>query len=683
MKKIIAFLTFFVLLVSCTPRTDAPPVVHETPTREPAPTLIPPTYLAPSVFPKDSVDIQISSPFGKGTISDLVWSPDGATIVVSGSTGIRFYAADTLEETRFIPADFLITSLAFNPDGKLLVTGSADLPFSSRASWRRGSPFVSQNNFVQLWEVESGNLLSTLEAGFSYVTSVAFSPDGTLIASGSMYPDDNAVRIWETDSVLLGDTDPWQLHKEHTRGIFGIDFSPDGNLLLTGAGDNSARLWDVYGEKMQSILMYRPEAKVKVFAVDYSPNGQTVALAGADFFHNTPTAFLELWDAQSGDLLAELDGHESSLDSVAFSPDGRLLASGGSYPDNLIHIWDSASGQKVRTLQGHASGVRNVAFSPDGNILASSGWDGVLNLWDVNTGELLNSTDEHTSVIHSAAISPDGRILATGGDEGFIRLWDVETGQKLRTLDTLSVRVTVLAFHPDGTTLFAGTDEPDFNVQVWGVLSEERIATYFGHTNFVQVMALSLDGSVLATGGALGDNAVRIWHLNADAPTVQVLEGHTRSVKSLAFSADGLTLATGDGTGIIRLVDVETGKIRQSIEAHDCAISALYIDAEGELVSGGCGGIVRVWDASNGSLLHQLEGIDETVSRLGRGYDAGEIFIGFVSGDIWLWRAGEAGPSVQITGTGGEIQTVLSQPDDIRILMDMGGGMSRLWDMRR
>ena len=98
-------------------------------------------------------------------------------------------------------------------------------------------------------------------------------------------------------------------------------------------------------------------------------------------------------------MLSELDGHESSVEAVDFSPEGKLLASGGSYPDNEIHIWDLAGSEKVRPLQGHASGVRNVAFSPNGEILASSGWDGVLNLWNVNTGELLVSSDEHTSVI--------------------------------------------------------------------------------------------------------------------------------------------------------------------------------------------------------------------------------------------------------------------------------------------
>ena len=134
-------------------------------------------------------------------------------IAVSGSAGIRFYSADTLEEICFIPTNFLITSIAFSPDGKMLASGSADQVFSSRAFWRRFSPWGSTNNYVQLWSVETGEELAKIEGGLSYITSVAFSPDGSLLASGSMYSDDNAIRIWKLASILEGDLALWQLHK--------------------------------------------------------------------------------------------------------------------------------------------------------------------------------------------------------------------------------------------------------------------------------------------------------------------------------------------------------------------------------------------------------------------------------------------------------------------------------------
>ncbi|MBT3322688.1 MAG: hypothetical protein HN392_10435 [Anaerolineae bacterium] len=596
MKKII-LLTLFFLLSACQTKSSLP----ATPTPLPYPTAlayIAPSPISPSILPPDSIDIEISSLFGKGTVSQVIWSPDGRIIAVGGAAGIRFYRSDTFEEIRFIPADYLITSIVFSPDGKMLASGSADRVFSKRAFWRRFSPWGSENNYVQLYDVETGEELAKLEGGFSYITSVAFSPDGKLLASGSMYSDDNAIRIWKLASILDGDLSLWQLHKQHTRGIFGIDFSPDGKTLLSGAGDNSARLWDIDGEKMKEILMYQPAAKVKVFAVDYSPvigeNGEELlALAGADFFHNTPTALLEIWDASSGELVFEIDGHDSSLDSVAFSPDGKILASGGSYSDNKIHLWSVQTGQHLRVLKGHFSGVRSLAFSPDGRTLASSGWDAILHLWDLKTGEIIASHNEHTSVVHSTAISPDGSILATGGDAGLIRLWDVETGEKIGVLNTKSSRITSLLFSDKRNLLIAGTDEPAFNIQMWDISSLERIDSLSGHESFVQVLSISSNQRYLASGGALGDNAVYIWDMENNGALLHTFDGHTRSVKSLAFSNNEKILATGDGKGTLRIIDIATGEIQYTIEAHDCAITALAFEPEiGSLLSGGCNGFV-------------------------------------------------------------------------------------------
>ena len=181
----------------------------------------------------------------------------------------------------------------------------------------------------------------------------------------------------------------------------------------------------------------------------------------------------------------------------------------------------------------------------------------------------------------------------------------------------------------------------------------------------------------------MGDNVVRIWDLSADTAKVSIIEGHMRSVKSLAFSADGRVLATGNGTGIIRLIEVETGKIRQKLEAHDCSINALYFDLEGNLVSGGCGGIVRVWDSSSGEMLDELQRADKMIIRLEGGLDSGQILVGFANGNVWLWQRSENVPSIQILGGGGEIKTVLSKPNDIRTLMDLSGGMSRIWGVGR
>ena len=693
-KKHFLLSVLSILFVACGVTSKPTPTVTPKPTSTPVPrptaTVPPsPTPVSPFTALQGEVGIQVSPPFGKGTISQLAWSEYGTIIAVSGSEGIRLYTADTLEEIRFIPTDYLITSIAFSPDGTMLASGSADMNFSSRSSWRRISPWGSENNFVQLWDVQTGKLLETIDAGFNYVTAVTFSPDGTLLASGGMYPNDNAVQIWKLASISDGDLVPWQIHKEHSRAIFGIDFSPDGRSLLSGSADNTARIIDVYSERPANVLMYRTGAIVELFAVDYSPargsaGEQLVALAGAVFQQSTPTELLEIWNASSKELVFELHGHTSGVDAVAFSPDGKLLASGGGYPDNTIHIWNAQNGELLRVLEGHASGVRNVTFSPDGKTLASSGWDAMLYLWDVETGELKRSNDEHTSVTWSAALSPNGKLLATGGDEGFIRLWDVETSQKLNTFNANASRVTSLTFNADQTILMAGTDEPDFNIQLWDVESGERIKTFAGHQNFVQAMALSPDGKTLASGGALGDNTVRIWDIAKNRPLLHVIEGHTRSVKSLAFSIDGRVLATGDGRGMIRLIDVVSGQVMQTIEGQTCAITSLVFEAStGNLISGGCNGVVRVWDIQTGQLLDELIGPDEFVTQLGFYPATQEVVIGFVSGSIWFWDPELDEIPIKIENANINIRAFRFQPEKLLAAMDSGGGILNLWSIQR
>ena len=253
-----------------------------------------------------------------------------------------------------------------------------------------------------------------------------------------------------------------------------------------------------------------------------------------------------------------LEGHGSEVTSVAFSPDGKTLASGSN--DDTIRLWDVVTGAEVRTFIGHTAQVNSVAFSPDGKTLASGsgswGNDGnTIRLWDVVTGTEMQMLEGHTGGVSTVAFSPDGSTLASGSRDHTLRLWDVVTGAEIQTLDRYTHGVNSVAFSPDGSTL---ANSSSVNVHLWDVVTGAHKQTLEGHRSEVWSVAFSPDGQTLASGGA--SNSVRLWDVTTGAHK-QTLEEHTDELRistsspavSVAFSPDGQTLASGRRNGTILL----------------------------------------------------------------------------------------------------------------------------------
>ncbi|APA16011.1 hypothetical protein sscle_16g107810 [Sclerotinia sclerotiorum 1980 UF-70] len=487
-----------------------------------------------------------------------------------------------------------VTSVAFSPDGTKVASGSDD-------------------KTIRLWDTVTGESLQTLEGHSNPVTSVAFSPDGTKVASGS---DDKTIRLWD---IVTGES--LQTLEGHSNWVTSVAFSPDGTKVASGSEDKTIRLWDaVTGESLQTLEGHSNW----VTSVAFSPDGTKVASGSDD-------KTIRLWDTVTGESLQTLEGHSNRVTSLAFSPDGTKVAS--SSFDDTVRLWDAVTGESLQTLEGHSDGVSSLAFSPDGTKVASGSFDDTVRLWDAVTGELLQTLEGHSNWVTSVAFSPDGTKVASGSDDKTIRLWDAVTGESLQTLEGHSDGVSSLAFSPDGTKVASGSF--DDTVRLWDAVTGESLQTLEGHLDGVSSVAFSPDGTKVASGSF--DKTIRLWDI-VTGESLQTLEGHSNWVTSVAFSPDGTKVASGSEDKTIRLWDAVTGESLQTLEGHSNWVTSVAFSPDGtKVASGSDDDTVRLWDAVTGELLQTLEGHSNRVTSVAFSPDGTKVASGSFDKTIRLW----------------------------------------------
>ena len=319
-----------------------------------------------------------------------------------------------------------------------------------------------------------------------------------------------------------------------------------------------------------------------------------IALAVAKWLQPGATEQEAKTSAKSGQpvnfrLDQTLAGHSDSIMSIAFSPDGKRLASGSA--DKTIKVWDTQTGALKQTLTGHSNGVHSLEFSPDGRTLASGSDDKTIKLWEAQTGALKLTLPGHNSPVHTIAFSPDGKYLASGSTDKTIKLWDTQTGALRQTLTGHSDTVKHVAFSPDGKHLASGSD--DKTIKVWDTQTGALKQTLTGHTGGVHAIAFSPDGKYLASGSI--DMTIKFWDTQTGA-LKQTITGHSNGVHAVAFSPDGKHLASGSNDKTMKVWNVQTGALEQTLSGHGDAVMALAFSPTGKyLASGSMDKTIKLW----------------------------------------------------------------------------------------
>lgn len=522
----------------------------------------------------------------------------------------------------------------------------SDRNFSNLTVWQA---YLKQVNLHRVNFARTNLANCVFTETFSQILSVAFSPDGKLLAASDI---NHEIHIWQ-----VSDGKKLLTCKVEDGWVWSVTFSLDSRILASSA-NRTINLWDVQtGECLQTLPGYTS----RIFSLSFSPDNRFLASGSED-------KLVRIWNWQTGQLLKTLSGHTDEVRSVTFAPSSQLLAS-GSY-DRTVRLWNTTTGECLHTLIGHKHWVWSVAFSPDGNTLASSSSDKTIGLWDLNGKCKYVLTHSHT--LRTLAFSYDGQVLASGSDDT-IKLWNLKT-KECKLLQGHTSWISSLAFSPNSYLLASGSE--DQSVRLWDTQTHRCLKSLQGHSNGIWAVAFSPDGQKIASGSQ--DRIVRFWH-SKTGEYLSCLQGHTSWIWSIAFSPDGHTLASGSEDRTIKLWDTVTGQLLSTLQGHTDAVFSVIFSLDGNtLISGSLDGTIKLWNIEQ-ELYRQIEGHKGGIWCIAQSPDGMILVSGSQDQTVKLWEINTGKCIKTLSGHNSWLRCVAFSPDGQTLASGSANGIVKLW----
>ncbi|MEX0642661.1 MAG: hypothetical protein WD468_08160, partial [Pirellulales bacterium] len=566
-------------------------------------------------------------------------SPDGKTLALGYGQTVRLWEVSTGRQIDELPGHAnLVCGVAFAPDGKTLASSD-----------------YSEN--VKLWDLTTGRERATLKPGQD-VAGLQFSGDGRVLALVG-----KRVQLWDVvanrEIATLGESE---------REFVNIAFAPDGNTVV-GSGDREVRIWTREGSDWREAPSfdagYYPPVAI-------SPDGKLLAVGFVS---------LKLYDLPSRQERIAFQGHVGLVFAVAFSADGKLLASGGS--DRTVRIWDVATGKQQACI-ANPGPVYGVALVPDASVVAAMGTDKI-RVWDVASPKPANVL-RRPRPVNAVAYSPDGKTLASNG-RGGTKLWDPVENREIATLAAappLNMWPEGLAFSPDGNTL-AASGAVYGTIDLWDVIGRKRAV--LATDTPTRQLVFSPDGKSLAQATGYDSAktiapAAAVWDLAAQQRRYVMPVGQGAS-SAVAFSPDGKTIALGAQFGVVKLFDAHSGRELTTLQRFELAIDWIYslaFSPDGrKLAAGHQVGVVHIWDVATNQLDVTLTGHTDGVRSLALTDGGRTLATASEDRTIRFWDVVTGQERIALKGHDGAVTSLAFGPDGNVLATSSQDGTVRLW----